>query len=276
MEAGKGDAILISADRKNILIDGGYKTTYKKKIRQELEDIDKSHEALDLVILTHFDADHVQGLIALVEDKKHSLLIKEIWFNQFSALDRPIYTNNHELSSSQAINLEKAVCSLKERNPNLIVKNKIDTELMGERISLTTDLQIDVLSPSPIKLQELAENYKDELDVQPNTNLSGESNDREIEFSKLWNNPDLPDTSSSNGSSIAIRMLYRNNNYLFLGDAHIKTITDSLIDKGYTHAKKAQFNFIKLSHHGSKFNISNDFLKIIECKNFYISGRRGY
>jgi beta-lactamase superfamily II metal-dependent hydrolase len=60
-KAGYGDSILVRTDKgTNILIDGGLVKSYKdiKKSKK----IDKLKK-LDLVVLTHIDSDHINGLI---------------------------------------------------------------------------------------------------------------------------------------------------------------------------------------------------------------------
>lgn len=274
MEASNGDAILISADGKNILIDGGYKSTYENSIVEELKTIAEKGEYLDLVILTHFDADHVVGLTALLKDETYSSLVKEVWFNKFSELDKHLYDASFESSHTQGINFEDAVTSLRQRNPKLIVRSHVDSKILSQNISLSKELALTVMSPTPLTLQSLAENYKDELNKTQNFNSSGGIDDTFFEFSELWDNPDSPDTSVTNGSSIAVMLTYKSGQYLFLGDAHINVISDALRAKGRTKNNKENISFIKLSHHGSKFNISKEFLELVTCKNYYISTRR--
>lgn len=52
----------------------------------------------------------------------------------------------------------------------------------------------------------------------------------------------------------------------------------SLIERGYSKEHKLQVDFIKMSHHGSANNISNELLDIIDCDKFIIStdGSKGY
>ena len=274
MEASNGDAILISADGKNILIDGGYKSTYENSTVKELKIIVEKGEYLDLVILTHFDADHVVGLTALLEDQTYSLLVKEVWFNKFSELDKHLYDTSFDASHTQGISFEDAVVRLEQRNPKLIVRSHVDSKIFNQDISLSKKLTLSVMSPTPLSLQNLAENYKDELNKTQNFNSSGGLDDTFFEFSELWDKPDTPDTSVTNGSSIAIMLTYKTDQYLFLGDAHINIISDALRAKGRTKNNKECIHFIKLSHHGSKFNISQDFLELVTCKHYYISTRK--
>lgn len=78
------------------------------------------------------------------------------------------------------------------------------------------------------------------------------------------------DTTVVNGSSIAFLLHCDDKNLLFLGDAHANVYCQNLLglcEKGLTNF----FDVIKLSHHGSSLNISDDFLKIVDSKVFLIS-----
>jgi len=65
LDIGQGDAIFIETPRnQQILIDGGPDKTILEKISREMPFYDKK---IDLVILTHPDADHLTGLVSILE-----------------------------------------------------------------------------------------------------------------------------------------------------------------------------------------------------------------
>lgn len=92
ISVGQGDSILIETPTgKHILVDSGGQVPFQKKaewaIRDRPFDVGTSillpilkkrgvHK-LDVVVITHFDVDHFQGLIALMDEIK----ISEIWLN---------------------------------------------------------------------------------------------------------------------------------------------------------------------------------------------------
>ncbi|MCK4441333.1 MAG: MBL fold metallo-hydrolase, partial [Sulfurovaceae bacterium] len=104
LEAGNGDCIFISTtEGTNILIDGGIENTYPRKLKPLLKrEVRDKGIKLDLVVLTHYDDDHIAGLLKLLEEETKqikngkSTIIKEFWFNSFDeALVKPInYSNN--------------------------------------------------------------------------------------------------------------------------------------------------------------------------------------
>ena len=64
--AKNGDAFLVKASESPfaMLIDGGYAETFQRHIRSDMENLAASGYALDLVIATHVDADHISGLLS--------------------------------------------------------------------------------------------------------------------------------------------------------------------------------------------------------------------
>ena len=63
-------------------------------------------------------------------------------------------------------------------------------------------------------------------------------------------------------------------NGLFLGDSHPNIVLEG-INNHFDDDKPIKFDLVKLSHHGSKNNISNDLLNRIECFKYIISTNGG-
>ena len=80
------------------------------------------------------------------------------------------------------------------------------------------------------------------------------------------------DPSKANGSSIAVLAEYGGKRVLLAGDAHAEPILKSIkkINQA-TGNKRLHLDAFKLSHHGSKNNLTKSLLKKISCKNFLIS-----
>ena len=98
--AENGDAFLICSSDTNILIDGGYAKTFDKHIKQDLDNLASKGNILDLVIVTHIDADHIGGIIRLLLLNESKILskvisIKKVWHNSLRSLSLP---NSSEIS----------------------------------------------------------------------------------------------------------------------------------------------------------------------------------
>ena len=89
LPAKEGDCLVVSygddANRKYILIDGGRAWTYRNALKKYLAE--SSIRELELVVITHVDRDHIDGILALVEDPEFDLPVKNVWFNTYDHLN---------------------------------------------------------------------------------------------------------------------------------------------------------------------------------------------
>lgn len=114
LSAYHGDSILVSFGYKNelkhILIDGGPACAYEsidkrtkqkvsgdlKKVIQKIAD---NGQKIDLLIVTHIDCDHIDGILSWFEDEKFDKdLIVKVWFNSGSTIseffNQPVIQEN--------------------------------------------------------------------------------------------------------------------------------------------------------------------------------------
>lgn len=276
LEAGQGDAILISVDGKNILVDGG--DSYEN-LCYPLEQLKENKQLLDLVVLTHQDNDHINGLIDLLGDKETRKLVQRIWFNSFEYDKNFYFDSNTETSTGNAIKFLEFVRQFKKENGLFTYNDCVHTE-KHSTIDIFEDAKITLLSPTRKKLQDLYEKYAFEKELysrsqSDNTSRTIANDEKTLEeFSR---EKCKKDNSVSNGSSIAFILTYKNRyNFLLLGDAHIDVIVNSLIKMSYSKENKLTTQLVKLSHHGSKNNISQGFLELIDADTFVISTNGGH
>lgn len=195
----EGDCFLISIGNEiktNILIDGGFAETYHDFIKPRLLRMAKRGEELDLVVVTHVDSDHIEGIIELFKENgmaKNPLIIpiNEVWHNSYRHLDS-IKQKGEELNPDEKrilagiISQGGIVSKKKENNPNKDVSAKDGSTLAallydGEYnwnslyggqaincnnmglISLTSDINIRTLSPNSESLRKLEKYWVKEL-----------------------------------------------------------------------------------------------------------------
>ena len=107
---GCGDAIALRFlgthnEYHNFFIDAGYSSTYRATIQKELIAIEERQETVDLWCISHTDDDHINGVIAFLEDpffKTKQDFIKQFWFNWS---DYPAPNNNPKISVAKGIKL---------------------------------------------------------------------------------------------------------------------------------------------------------------------------
>src|SRR5690242_10387933 len=67
-QSGKGDAILLTGNKANILVDGGVTAAYTEFVSKALNGLQKKRIAIDLACVSHIDDDHIGGFLKMIED----------------------------------------------------------------------------------------------------------------------------------------------------------------------------------------------------------------
>ena len=289
LKAFNGDCILISFSEdgtpRNILIDGGIGNTYKttSNVKGDLfkliEKFRNENQFIDLLVLTHFDDDHIGGILRwLNKDKEASKLIKKVWFNSGKEIAKKFKSNeNRELdieivggaddfytSPKQGIKFEKYL-----RDNNLwegeVIEQGSEHDMFG--------VKFKILSPNNEKLDKLLKLYEKQKDYftaghkldfgSSLKDFIDEENQVGFKFQE--------DDSVANGSSIALILEFDNKNYLFLGDAHPSVVIEGLNKFGYNKDNSLFVELIKVAHHGSMYNTNKELLEIVKTDNYLIS-----
>ncbi|MFW1949265.1 AVAST type 1 anti-phage system MBL fold metallo-hydrolase Avs1a [Acinetobacter bereziniae] len=130
-QAGNGDAFLICTDTTNILVDGGYASSFTQHIKDDLEELNSANQSLELVITTHIDSDHIGGVLKLLSlngtsDNSSIIPITNIWHNSLRSITTP---------SAKPLDLEKNRSLLQSINDRGHPKVESDTNSSAEKIS---------------------------------------------------------------------------------------------------------------------------------------------
>lgn len=289
-----GDCILITFGEIDyrILIDGGYKETFSHSLAAALKALAANGKGIDLVVVTHVDNDHIMGIIGLfqkLESQEINIEIREIWYNGYRhlfvdekealpptlgkrLLDEVGKIDSYgmearqgrEIGYSQGETLArlladawgnfwngkfegKAVCC---REESLLV------ELFPQQLSAT------LLNPSFLELQALECQWNAFRRKKCLPLKNGASVVYEHCFERFLANADR---SVTNQSSIAFLLTYaakeKTYRLLFLGDALAECCLEKLGEW-----KNIKFDCIKLPHHGSKNNITEDTLSQLQAE----------
>ncbi|MFP9132765.1 MBL fold metallo-hydrolase, partial [Shewanella algae] len=172
---------------KHILIDGGFKGDGKKALKL-IEKIFEQGDTLDLVVLTHVDLDHVNGLLTLFESNSvNAETIGTVLFNV-----------PHSKAELEAIKEKRTQCGYQEGNEllGLIVSKgiKLTKAQQGDKFSIDDDLFIDILSPTKSALEADHSNWRE-------TNI-GHDEDEDYDKDKLIKETYKEDDKPQNVSSI--------------------------------------------------------------------------
>lgn len=306
-----GDAIIIELIKSDdviiMVIDGGEKNYYLTKVKPKLESILEKHskKAPDVVVCSHYDSDHIGGLIPLIEDYiKH---IKQVWVHSSTDALEGLFEqmenlNNHNLKhikSKEIINFEtvllnESLCTGQEVNEKkdfvleslnqlkqlikLIPQSKL-RQVFHKQKPLAAWPEIQILGPTRNyfnslfpKKKELKSLILEELEVGKQMVQSEEAK-RNIELSISNPCDKLKDDSkakitATNKASIIIAIDNKNGRYLFTGDAGLesfKKIPD-------WENELNNLYFLKVPHHGSNNNMSKEMAQKMNPNYAYCSG----
>ena len=267
LPANCGDSIIISfTDEnkiKNILVDGGVGKFYTDILQNEIKKIKEKKQNIDLLIVTHVDNDHINGIIKFIEDKENNDCIKEVWFNSWTNFGhKPIKLKHEgkEITAKSASNLEKALEGL----------GVWSNEIIGQGIyKKYHNAKVIVVSPDEERLENLRDYLDDEFPIS-------KSSDRKKSIAILQERDFIENDKIPNGSSIAFVFEYYEKKeikrLLFLGDSFPSIVVNGLKEMNFiSDNKKLEVEYVKLSHHGSKGNTSDELLKSIKCNNYIVT-----
>lgn len=252
LPVGCGDCIHLrfqSADTwHNIIIDSGPAST-AGVFRTLLNQIRAHGEIVDLLCFSHIDDDHIKGAERVMTSVGFdSSIIQRIWLNvpSDSIPTKSAVGNYSPKTVHAASKLLQAIV-----NHNIPFESKL---IEGQEIVIG-NATILVVLPT----QERLDTYYTEW---------------EKHVSKPLYQPQSlhSDTSPTNGSSIALLCTVDRTQILLTGDA----FPNDLTSVGNQYAGDQGFSIVKLPHHGSDANITEQMLNALKSKEFIISTKEIY
>ncbi|HKY27930.1 MAG TPA: hypothetical protein VJM12_08290 [Pyrinomonadaceae bacterium] len=263
-----------------ILIDGGRSAT-AKEIKNRLAKLPDNQKTFELLIITHVDRDHIEGVIGLLEDPKLSLTFKDVWFNGYDHLKE---VSVETFGAVQGERLSAALIKGKlpwnaqwKRNAVCLPKKGLKTVKLAGGMTLT------LLSPDREKLTKLIPVWEKECKkagLMPGVGAKpSESKGLEhfggIDIEQLAVTPFHGDGGEPNGSSIAVLAQYQGKKALLAADAHADRLIASINFLKKT-AKRLKLDAFKVAHHGSENNLSSDLVKLVDCPRYLVSTNGSY
>jgi ribonuclease BN (tRNA processing enzyme) len=285
VNAEEGDCLILEwSDAQNakrfVLIDGGPSGTYAAALAPTLESLKVA--ALDLVVNSHVDTDHTNGLLELFsaqlfgkEDER--LSIGELWHNQFGATldaDGSIRKRFAALSTDAAVSTAFAsACSEQlagiAEGHNLLLR----ADALGVGINKSNDCKpfvvdkrweyhlgsgkgpkVTVVGPTKANLDALRADWNAWIEAGAR-GLAGNS-----------------DQSVPNLSSIQFLVSEGDRTILFTGDGRSDHLLDALAAHELLDAHGGiDVDVLKVAHHGSNRNATRQFFSKVRAKVYAIS-----
>jgi hypothetical protein len=276
LPARHGDALVLEygagRDTRRILIDGG------PVGRATMRTLETAVPDLELLVVTHIDADHIGGVVSLLERADLPLRVRDVWFNGWEHLP------GDQLGAKQAERLSAAI--VRRRLPwnhnfdGAAVMVPDDGPLPVRE--LPGGLRLTLLGPTRAALVALRPVWSKEVikaGLVPGAAATQERagqpdllGDGPLEPEALAAEPYVDDPSAANGASITFLAEYEGRNVLLTGDANGESLAAGLrrlaAERG---TSTVRVDAVKVPHHGSRFNVSPEMLDLIECDRFLFS-----
>ncbi|MFC9294512.1 ComEC/Rec2 family competence protein [Streptomyces sp. NPDC057011] len=273
LPAEDGDCLLLEYGNgdftRRILFDGGRHGTYER-IKPVLADLGG---LIDVLVVTHVDQDHILGALALLEDLDRTVDFGDVWFNGFDHLhDREIFG---------AVEGEKVTTALMTQH---LPWNKA---FQGRSIEVDHELTwfddgstMEVLAPDRRLLESLIPTWKakcEQAGLIPGVDplerglAPGIEHFGALDIDALAATPFKRDGSPTNPTSIGLLFEFEGTRIVFTGDADDPRLVASIRPRAEAEGGRLRIDALKVAHHGSSKNLSNDLLGLLDCGRYLIS-----
>jgi len=313
VEAQHGDCLILhfgsDTHPRFILVDGGPDTVYRDRLKPRLEQIRKKWGAgedrtltLEMLMVSHIDDDHINGVVALIDELAECRTEREaehykigtLWFNNFSDVvgngAKEIFTNI-PVSASVA-DIEAGFPGLQvDRETAAVIASVTQGRQLRDRARLLnipinaplqglimtpqegtkpflwgiSGLKFTVLSPNETRLKKLWVKW----DEAAKKHKNGETGALMAAYT---------DQSPYNLSSIVVLVEFGGKRILLTGDARGDHIVDGLIKARLLKNEDdtLHIDVLKLPHHGSDRDVEKKFFRQITANHYLISANGKY
>lgn len=280
-----GDCLVLtwgeSTELHHIIVDLGRGATYNA-IRGQLAALGN----VELLVISHIDADHIAGAIPLVRETSPPFSPKRVWYNSrthlIAARDR--HTSVEPFGARQGEKLARGIVQFHWPWNNEFASEIVSTDSPEAKqpIPIAAGLTIRLLSPTDAALAALLPTWEKELanahirpfDPDTEDNPVGpqfEPLGGRLDIEKLAREKYVPDPTETNASAIAFIAEFNGQRVLLAADAHSETLESALAPLARLEGGRYRLHLLKVSHHGSKYNTSKAFPKLIDCTTFAVS-----
>jgi hypothetical protein len=281
-----GDALWVeygdASNRHQLLIDGGPAGTYRV-VHDWLAKLPPEKRTLDLFVVTHIDADHIDGAIILLQELGQlGVTVNEVWFNGWKHL------------SDESSPVDVFAPAQGEFLGGLIDKDGLRWNVSFDsgpaavpesgllpHITLDGGALVTLLSPQPRQLRRLRRNWQSvALDAgwKPGDSTAAlERLAKRRDYQPptpqdVFGDVFATDNSVANGSSIAFVLEHDGKSCLFAADALPEVLVEGLRRFAAERSAEAvQFDLVKVAHHGSAKNIDEELVRNMPTRRYLIS-----
>ena len=304
LEAKHGDSLLLHYGNKQpanlIVIDGGPAGIYNNRLRPRLEELKEQNSPdkplpIRMVMVSHLDDDHVNGIQALTDDmvrkqeneEEIPYRIATLWHNSFDDLLNTDAINTLAASLS-SIGSSGSVKPLSQALPASVGQGRkvrdnaqklglsVNTPFKGlvmlpkngkKTVSIGNGLKFTVVGPDA----ERADILEEEWDKQIKKLGVAKKSEKQAKAAEFV------DESVFNLSSIVVLAELGGKTMLLTGDGRGDHTIEGLRRSKLLKNGKLHVDLLKLPHHGSDRNVATEYFRTITADHYVVSadGRFG-
>ena len=255
------------------MIDGGPSETIATlvpELERRIRALPGERDRIELAVETHIDADHIQGLVALLSDPGRVPLFRDVWLNGYR------HVLPEALGARDAEMLTASLLQHPDRWNAAFAGNAVAVPDRGPLpvVELAGGMRLTLLAPSQKRLHALASGWEKSVGA-----LAGQG----LKPPKRWvsqealgsfdpdawaSAPYSEDRSKPNRAGIAFVAEYDGRRVLFLADVPAGDVLAGLDRIG---AGVGKFDAVKLAHHGSRNNTSPELCARVRCERWLVS-----
>ena len=301
LPARQGDAILLRWGEDEhahaMLVDAGPIHAYDDVVARLRE---LPNPRLDLLVMTHVDADHVEGTIRLVSDRGLGLVIDEVWFNGAVHLTDELAPVHGEILGTV---IEHRGLPWNTRLGGRAVR--LPDAGPPTEVEVCCGLRLTVLAPTRESLVALRDDWESALArhhlefnseetalaalekrkrlVPEESYLTPEDDDDaylsggSLDVGHLADERSGADHSKPNASSIVLLAEVGSHSVLLAGDTTVEALGPGLARLLAARDLEAlPLTAFKLPHHGSQNNISAELVEALPAQHYLFSSNGAY
>ena len=276
LPASEGDCLILSygADEaagslRHVVIDGGRKKTWPH-LQAALTAIAARGEALELLMLSHIDADHIDGLLELATAEHLPLTPRAVWFNSYDQLKGLVPPGGLQPQGARIADAYTKALAAKGW--------KLNSEFGGKAIHVEArpapfdfaGLKLTLISPSRPKLWRMWTEWEQWRQAHGGLQPLGKRALPATLDVEMLSAPSATDGTAPNGSSIAVIAEFGGRRVLLGADAHPDVVVASLTALAGA-GNAVPLDLVKLPHHASRANVTRELVELLDCRRFAIS-----
>lgn len=274
LPAREGDSLWVEwshrGQRRRMLIDGGSgnRAAAPAAIAARIARSAPHQRRFDLVVCTHIDLDHIEGVLGLLSDPPEGFGFDDFWFNGSRHLRADVLGPKHGDLLGERLSAQSASWNRAFAHRAVVVDGTGPLPVIH-----LPGLTLTILGPDWPALDRLALAWPSVSNLRADEAAAGDvlsDRDAGVPLDNLARADYVADLSPANGSSIVfLAEDDQGHRVLFGADAPAEMLITSL--RRIQRRGRIRVDLCKVPHHGSSHNVSPELVRLLDCRHWLLS-----